>query len=123
RSPAAASMRSSRSTKRHANWRASSVPTVVLPEPMKPARQSTCGRDCGGRGGSCVINALDLTGRPKHSAWCASIALQYADCTTVRVEFDFSEAAADRAEQAFGEFRCDVPHAVRIRLQIRFCLV
>jgi hypothetical protein len=31
------------------------------------------------------------------------IALQYADCTTVGRKFDFRQAAADGAEQSFGE--------------------
>src|SRR5713101_3669649 len=49
RKPAASSMRSSRSTKRQASCRASNVPMVVLPEPMKPARQRIWGRDAGVR--------------------------------------------------------------------------
>jgi hypothetical protein len=31
------------------------------------------------------------------------IALQYADCTTVGREFDLRQAAADGAEESFGE--------------------
>src|SRR4029077_4699748 len=70
------------------------------------------------------FSALDLS-RPAGTLGLARalIALQDADCTTVRREFDLGEAAAHRAEQAFGEFRRDVPHAVRVRLQIRFRLV
>src|ERR1700749_2334193 len=51
------------------------------------------------------------------------IALQDADCTTVRREFDFREAVADCAEQAFGEPRSHVLHAVRVGLKKRFGLI
>src|SRR5215813_2912514 len=51
------------------------------------------------------------------------IALQYADCTTVRRQFDFRQAAADSAEQALGELRSHVLHAVRIGLEIGFGLI
>ena len=44
------------------------------------------------------------------------VAFQYADCTTVGREFDFRETAANRAEQAFGEFGGDVLYAVGIGL-------
>ena len=44
RRPEDSSMRSSKSTKRHASWRARSVPIVVLPEPMNPARLTMEGR-------------------------------------------------------------------------------
>src|SRR5690242_12555002 len=45
------------------------------------------------------------------------IALQDTNCTTVGREFDFGEAGAHRAEDAFGEFRGKPPDAVRIGLE------
>src|SRR6266478_4900050 len=76
-------MRSSRSTKRQASWRASSVPMVVLPEPMKPARHRIGTRNCGPRKGGVVV-----------TRWWREklVALQNANCTTVGREFDFGEA-------------------------------
>jgi hypothetical protein len=47
-----------------------------------------------------------------------SVALQYADCTTVGGELDFGESLADGAEEAFGELRGQVADAVRIGLEI-----
>src|ERR1700748_2351880 len=51
------------------------------------------------------------------------VALQDADCTTVGREFDFREAVADRAEQALGEPRGHVAHAMRVGLEKRFSLI
>src|SRR6266849_6408994 len=107
-------MRSSRSTKRQASWRASSVPMVVLPEPMKPARHRIGTRDCGPRKGGVVVTRT----------WREElIALQNANCTTVGREFDFGEALTDGAEKALGELRCPVQSAVGIGLQIRGGLI
>src|SRR3981189_600284 len=92
--PADASMRSSRSTKRQASWRARSVPMVVLPEPIKPARQRIGTRGCGPRRGGEVVTRSQ---REK------LVALQNANCTTVGGEFDFGEALSDGAEEALGE--------------------
>src|ERR1700677_3471760 len=104
--PEAVSMRSSRSTKRHASWRASRLPTVVFPEPMKPARHKTCvgfadprvvkdegcvivARRCGAAG----IGPLKSEQRRRTKLlwrdW-KSVTLQDADCTTVGGQFDFS---------------------------------
>src|ERR1700674_2440589 len=103
-------MRSSRSTKRQASWRARSVPMVVLPEPIKPARHRTGTRACGPRGGGVVVTR----------SWREKlIALQNANCTTVGGEFDFREALSDGAEEALGELRSKVLDAVRIGLQVR----
>src|SRR6202795_3941047 len=108
-SPAASSMRASRSTNRQASWRASSVPTVVLPEPINPARHKICTRARGPRkGGGCVT----VVCREK------LIALQNADCTTVGGKFDLGEAHAHGAEKALGKFRCHMFYAMRIGLQI-----
>src|SRR5712664_1301651 len=124
RRPAASSMRSSKSTKRQANWRARSVPMVVLPEPMKPARQSTCNRDCGGRGGSWVIYSRYLNRLAGTLDRLAPlVALQDADCTTVGGELHLGQAAADRAEQALGKFGGHAAHTMRIRPQIRVGLI
>src|SRR5260370_27242494 len=102
-------MRSSRSTKRQASWRARSVPMVVLPEPMKPARQRIGARNCGPRKGGVVV-----------TRWWREklVALQNANCTTVGGEFDFGEALPDSAEESMGKFRCRAFEAVRIRLEI-----
>src|SRR6202521_4325930 len=107
-------MRSSRSTKRQASWRARSVPMVVLPEPIKPARQRTGTRGCGPRKGGVVV-----------TRWWREklVALQNANCTTVRGEFDFREALSDGAEEPLGELRCQVFDAVGIRLQVCGCLI
>ncbi len=53
-SPACSSMRASRSSNRQASWRARRTPTVVLPEPMNPARHTTRGSG---------LNALRSGGR------------------------------------------------------------
>src|SRR5260370_36399466 len=53
--PADSSIRSSRSTKRQASCRAKSVPMVVLPEPMKPARHRIGTRGCGPRKNGVVV--------------------------------------------------------------------
>src|ERR1700724_3549670 len=107
--PAASSMRASRSTNRHASWRANRVPTVVLPEPIKPARHKICTRARGPRkGGGCVT----FVSREK------LIALQNADCTTVGGKFDLGETHAHRAEKALGKFRGHMFYAVGIGLQI-----
>src|SRR5712691_10125804 len=102
-------MRSSRSTKRHASWRARSVPMVVLPEPMKPARQRIETRGCGARKGGVVVTR---SWREK------SVALQNANCTTVGGEFDFGETLTDGAEEPVRESRCDVFGAMRIRFEV-----
>src|SRR2546429_9532955 len=107
-------MRSSRSTKRQASWRARSVPMVVLPEPIKPARQRIETRGCGPRKGGVVVTR---SRREK------LVALQNANCTTVGGQFDFREALSDGAEEPFGELRCQVFDAVGIRLQVRGCLI
>src|SRR5882762_7802880 len=107
-------MRSSRSTKRQASWRARSVPMVVLPEPIKPARQRIGTRDCGPRKGGVVVTR---SRREK------LVALQNANCTTVGGEFDFGEALSNRAKEALGELRGQVFDAVRIRLQVSGCAV
>src|SRR5262249_6224125 len=88
--------------------------TVVLPEPMKPARQSTGRRDCRPRFGS-----LCVTWR-----WARlSVALQDADCTTVRREVDLGQALADGSEEALGELAGAVEDVVRIGLEIGRCLI
>src|ERR1700694_1160600 len=112
--PAEASMRSSRSTKRQASWRARSVPMVVLPEPIKPARQRTGTRGCGQRKGGVVV-----------TRWWREklVALQNANCTTVGGEFDLREALSDGAEEPLGELRCQVFDAVGIRLEVCGCLI
>src|SRR5438034_5670408 len=97
RRPAAASMRSSRSTNRQASWRARSAPTVVFPEPMKPARQRIAGRGGTLRGLADCIREIRRAGK--------LIALPNANCTTERGEVHLREAPADRSEQAFCEFR------------------
>src|SRR5260370_9580157 len=84
-------MRSSRSTKRQASWRARSVPMVVLPEPIKPGRGRMGTRNCGPGGGGVVVTR---SRREK------LVALQNANCTTVGGEFDFGEALSDGAEEA-----------------------
>src|SRR5258708_2644182 len=112
--PADSSMRSSRSTKRHASWRAKSVPTVVLPEPMNPARHRIGTRSCGPRKGGVVVTR---SRREK------LVALQNANCTTVGGEFDFGEALPDGAEKAIGEFLCQVFDAVGIGCQVRGGLI
>src|SRR5229473_1060803 len=83
-------MRSSRSTKRQASWRARSVPIVVLPEPIKPARQRIGTRACGPRKGGVVV-----------TRWSREklVALQNANCTTVGGEFDFREALSNGAKE------------------------
>src|SRR5258708_25992422 len=107
-------MRSSRSTKRQANCRARSVPIVVLPEPIKPARHNTGTRDCGPRKGGVVVTR----------SWREKlVALQNANCTTVGGEFDFGQALSDRPEEALGKLLCPVHYAVRIRFQVRGRLV
>src|SRR5260370_38211556 len=120
RRPAASSMRSARSMKRQGNWRARSVPMVVLPEPMKPARQSTCIRDCGGRGGSCVIYIRYLNRLAETLGRLAPlVALQDANCTTVGGQLHLGQAGADGAEQALGKFGGHAAHTMRIRYQKR----
>src|SRR6266849_9562718 len=126
-SPAVSSMRSSRSTNLQASCRASRVQTVVLPEPMNPARQRTCGRD-GGRRKDGIWAIVYLQKIPSVSARDLSfsqrlVALQNADCTTVRGEFDFGQAATHSSKKALGEFRGDMPDAMRIRLKIGFGLI
>src|SRR3984893_11110224 len=107
--PAASSMRASRSTNRQASWRANRVPTVVLPEPINPARHKICTRARGPRkGGGCVT----LVCREK------LIALQNADCTTVGGKFELRETHAHRAEKALGKFRARMICSVRIGLQL-----
>src|SRR6202051_574232 len=107
--PDTSSMRASRSTNRQASWRASSVPTVVLPEPINPARHKICTRARGPRkGGGCVTFVC----REK------LIALQNADCTTVGGKFDLRETHAHRAEKALGKFRGHMFYDMRIGLQI-----
>src|SRR5712664_4263051 len=107
-------MRSSRSTKRQASWRARSVPTVVLPEPMKPARPRIGTRSCCPRKEGVVVTQ---SRREK------LVALQNANCTTVGGEFDFGEALSDGAEEALAELRRQVFDAVGIRLEVRGCLI
>src|SRR3954454_16698570 len=51
------------------------------------------------------------------------VALENADCTTVRREFDFRQATADGAKKTLGKSRRDMPDAVRIGLQIGFGLI
>src|SRR5258708_20466163 len=98
-------MRSSRSTKRQASWRARSVPTVVLPEPIKPARQRIGTRNCGPRGGGVVVTR----------SWREKlVALQNANCTTVGGEFDFGEALSDGAEEPFADLCCHCFGALRL---------
>src|SRR5260370_41830610 len=92
--PAEASMRSSRSTKCQARCRARSVPMVVLPEPIKPARHRTGTRGCGPRKGGEVVT---------RSRRENLVALENANCTTVGGEFDFAEALTDCAEYPFCE--------------------
>src|ERR1700731_1732003 len=107
--PAASAMRASSSTNRAASGGANRVPTVVLPEPIKPARHKICTRARGPRkGGGCVTFVC----REK------LIALQNADCTTVGGKFDLRETHAHRAEKALGKFRGHMFYAVGIRLQI-----
>lgn len=48
------------------------------------------------------------------------VALQDANCTTVGGEFDFGQAVADGAKEAFGELRGDMPEAMRIGLEEGF---
>src|SRR6266849_1317904 len=101
-------MRSSRSTKRQASWRARSVPIVVLPEPIKPARQRIGARNCGPRKGGVVVTRC----------WREKlVALQDANCTTVGGEFDFGEALTDSAEEPVSKLRCRAPDAMRIRFE------
>src|SRR5881396_174039 len=107
RRPAAASMRSSRSTNRQASWRARSAPTVVFPEPMKPARQRIAGRGGTLRGLADCIREIRRAGK--------LIALPNANCTTERGEVHLREAPADRSEQAFCEFRGQMLETVGIR--------
>src|SRR5713101_1800976 len=102
-------IRSSRSTKRQASWRARRVPTVVLPEPMKPARHRIGTRNCGPRKGGAVVTR---SRREK------LVALQNADCTTVGGEFDFGEALSDGAEEPLGELGREMLYAVRIGFQV-----
>src|ERR1700721_434143 len=112
--PAASSMRASRSTNRQASWRASRVPTVVLPEPINPARHKICARARGPRtGGGCVTFVC----REK------LIALQNADCTTVGGKFDLGETHAYGAKKALGKFRGHMFYAMGIGLQIRLGLI
>src|SRR5713101_4207514 len=112
--PAAASMRSSRSTKRQASWRARSVPIVVLPEPINPARHNAETRDCGPRKGGVVVTR----------SWREKlVALQNANCTTVGGEFDFGETLSDGAEETLGTLCGSVNDAVGIRLKVRGCLI
>src|SRR5437773_8619700 len=111
--PADSSMRSSRSTKRQANCRAKSVPMVVLPEPMKPARHISGTRDCPRKG----VVVVTRSRREQ------LVALQNANCTTVGGQFDFGQTLSDRAEEALGELRRLVDHAMRIGFQIRGRLV
>src|ERR1700687_4601544 len=103
-------MRSSRSTKRQPSCRARSVPMVVLPEPIKPARQRISERGSAPRKGGLVVTR---SRREK------LVALQNANCTTVGGEFDFGEALSDGAEEALGELRSKVLDAVRIGLEVR----
>src|SRR5262245_33379532 len=111
RRPEDASMRSSRSTKRHASWRARSVPTVVLPEPINPARQTMEERGATPRGtGFCVTM----------QARTRLIALQNANCTTEGRELDLGEARADATEKALHILGSDVASTVRIGLEERF---
>src|SRR6202140_4185054 len=51
------------------------------------------------------------------------VALQNADCTTVRGEFDFGEAAAHGTKEPLSEFGGHVADAMRIRLEISFGLI
>src|SRR5713101_7850211 len=103
-------MRSSRSTKRQASWRPRSVPTVVLPEPMKPARPRIGTRSCCPRKEGVVVTR---SRREK------LVALQNANCTTVGGEFDFGQALSDGAEEPMSEPRCRAPEAaVRIRFEV-----
>src|ERR1700687_5242684 len=87
---------------------------VVLPEPIKPARQRMGTRDCGPRKGGVVV-----------TRWSREklVALQNANCTTVGGEFDFREALSDGAEEPLGELRCQVFDAVGIWLQVCGCLI
>src|SRR5260370_12701654 len=102
-------MRSSRSTKRQASWRARSVPMVVLPEPIKPARPRIGTGNCGPRGGSVVV-----------TRWRREklVALQNASCTTVRGGFDFVNAFSDGAEEALPELLPPVFHPFALALNI-----
>jgi hypothetical protein len=69
------------------------------------------------------IASCSRTGCCWNSRSSALVALQNANCTTVGGEFDFCEAAAHGAEEALGKSGCNVPNAVRVRLQIRFRLI
>src|SRR5258706_72726 len=101
-------MRSSRSTKRHASWRARSVPTVVLPEPMKPARQTMKGRGVPPRGtGFCVT----IGARTK------LIALQDTNCTTEGRELYFCQAGANGTKKSVCVLGCSAANAVRVGLK------
>src|SRR5260370_26783996 len=92
--PADSSIRSSRSTKRQASCRARSVPTVVLPEPIKPARQKI-----GTRGGRPREGGVVVTRRKREGL----VTPQDSNCTTVGGEFDLGQACAESAHDAFGE--------------------
>src|SRR5712691_3228439 len=106
--PADSAMRSSRSTKRQANCRARSVPMVVLPEPIKPARHNSGTRDCPRKGGVVVTRSRREQ----------LVALQNANCTTVGGEFDFGQALSDRAKEPMSKLRCRAPDAMRIRFEV-----
>src|SRR2546429_4932020 len=107
-------MRSSRSTKRQASWRARSVPMVVLPEPIKPARHRIGTRGCGPRKGGVVVTRWQ---REK------LVAPQNANCTTVGGEFDSGDALSDGSKEPLGELRCQAFDAVGIWLQVRGRLI
>src|SRR4029077_14604234 len=93
---------------RHASWRARSVPTVVLPEPMNPARQTIDWRGAPARRGKFWFT---IPARTK------LIAPQDANCTTEGRELDFSKAAADAAEKPVRIFGSCVTDSVRVRLE------
>src|SRR5947199_8977865 len=96
-SPADSSMRSSRSTKRQASWRARSVPTVVLPEPMKPARQRIDTRGESPREEGVVVTRKKREGL---------VAPQDSNCTTVGGDFDLGHACPATAPKA-AQFRLE----------------
>src|SRR5215467_9063010 len=134
RVPEAASIRSSRSTKRQASWRASCVPTVVLPEPMNPARATTDMVEARATlevyrrqqkvESRSVAEPKTPGGNRRKSlaprAVRCLIALEDADGAGKTGEFNFGETGADRAEQALGITRSGVADAVRVGLQKGF---
>src|SRR5215470_10318897 len=112
--PADSSIRSSRSTKRQASWRARSVPTVVLPEPMNPARQKIGTRGRPREGGAVVTSKR----REGQNVGTALIALQDSNCTTVGGEFDLGQAGTNGAKQRTKRLQMAADCTMGIRLEI-----